>query len=84
MEKRYSWENAVFVTDTWKASDKINVTYGLRASSFSILGKGDFFTIDPAGNIIGTTNYKQGEFVKTYFNLELGLPPAISLTLPVR
>lgn len=56
LQKRYSWENAVFVTDTWKASDKINITYGLRASSFSILGKGDFFTIDQAGNIIGTTS----------------------------
>ncbi|MEO8406454.1 MAG: TonB-dependent receptor, partial [Chitinophagaceae bacterium] len=70
LEKRYSWETAVFITDTWKASEKVNVTYGLRVSSFSILGKGDFFTIDPAGNVTGSTFYKKGEFVKTYFNLE--------------
>ncbi|HRO70625.1 MAG TPA: hypothetical protein PK951_09600, partial [Chitinophagaceae bacterium] len=46
LQKRYSLENAAFVTNTWKATDKINITYGLRATAFSILGKGDFYAID--------------------------------------
>lgn len=70
LQKRYSWENAVFLSDTWKASDKVNLTYGLRASSFSILGKGDFYNIDGDGKVIDTLSYKNGDFVKTYFNLE--------------
>jgi hypothetical protein len=70
LQKRYSWENAVFATDTWKASDNINVTYGLRLSSFSILGNGDYYTIDPDGRVIDTFSYRKGEFVKTYVNLE--------------
>lgn len=70
LQKRYSWENAAHITDTWKVSDKINFTYGLRATSFSVLGDGDYFAIDEEGNVTDTFSYKRGEFVKTYFNLE--------------
>ncbi len=70
LQKRYSWENAAFITNTWKASDKVNVTYGLRLSSFSVLGKGDFYAIDNDGKVIDTFSYQKGEFVKTWFNPE--------------
>lgn len=71
LQKRYSWENAAFVTNTWKASDRINLTYGLRVSSFSILGEGDYFTLNADGTtVVGTKRYRRGEFVKTYVNLE--------------
>lgn len=70
LQRRQSWENALYATNTWKASDKINLTYGLRVSAFSILGKGDFYSIDKDGNVTDTMSYKSGEFVKTYFNLE--------------
>ena len=70
LQKRYSWENALFVTDTWKASDKVNLTLGLRASGFSILGKGDYYHIDQDGRVLDTMSYTNGEFVKTYLNLE--------------
>ena len=70
LQKRYSWENAVFASNTWKASDKVNLTYGIRLSSFSILGEGDYFQLDNEGRVIQTTHYERGEFVKTYFNLE--------------
>ncbi len=43
LQRRYSWENGIYATNTWKASDKINVTYGVRLTTFSVLGKGDFF-----------------------------------------
>lgn len=76
LEKRYSWENAAYITNTWKASDKINITYGLRGSSFSILGEGDYFNIAANGTVTDTFHYKPGEFVKTYFNLE----PRIALS----
>lgn len=70
LQKRYSWENAAFISDTWKAADKLNLTVGLRASSFSILGKGDFYNLDADGKVIDTISYSNGEFVKTYINLE--------------
>lgn len=70
LQNRFSLENAVYASNTWKASSILNFTYGLRVSAFSILGKGDYYTFDQAGNITGTTAYKSGEIVKTYINLE--------------
>ena len=70
LQKRYSLENAAFVTNTWKATDKINITYGLRATAFSVLGKGDFYAIDSNGLVTDTFSYKKGEVVKTWLNAE--------------
>ncbi|MVT10588.1 TonB-dependent receptor [Chitinophaga tropicalis] len=70
LEDRLSWENAIYASDSWKMSDNLSVTYGLRASAFSILGKGDFYNVDADGNVTDTLHYKSGEFVKTYVNLE--------------
>lgn len=70
LQKRYSWENAVYATNTWRASNKLNFTYGLRLTSFSILGAGDFYDVDREGNVTDTMRYSSGDFVKTYLNLE--------------
>lgn len=69
-QRRYSWENGFFASNMFKASEKINFTYGARLTTFSILGKGDFYNIDPEGNVTNTFSYKRGEFVKTYVNVE--------------
>ncbi len=73
----HSWENAVYVNNSWKASPNLNMEYGLRVSSFSVLG-GDnkFYTLNPDGSIADTTTYAKGSFVKTYFVPE----PRISLS----
>jgi hypothetical protein len=70
LQKRYSWENAVYASNNWKAADKLNISYGLRLSAFTILGKGDYYNIDPTGNVVDTMHYENGAVVKTYFNLE--------------
>lgn len=70
LQKRYSLENAIYVSDVWKATDKFNVSIGARLTAFSILGKGDFYTLDGAGNVTDTTSYKGGSIVKTYVNVE--------------
>lgn len=80
LQKRYSWENALFISNTWKATDKLNLTYGARLTSFSILGKGDYFQIDADGNVTDTFSYRAGEFVKTYVNLEPRLAASYVLT----
>lgn len=80
LQKRYSWENALFISNTWKASDKLNLTYGARLTSFSILGKGDYYQIDADGNVTDTFSYRDGEFVKTYVNLEPRLAASYVLT----
>lgn len=70
LQKRYSWENALYFTNTWKAANKLNITYGLRLTSFSILGEGDFYNINEEGNVTDTLSYTRGAFVKTYINPE--------------
>jgi len=69
-QRRYSLENAAYLTDTWKMTGKLTLTYGLRLSAFSILGKGDYYNIDTAGRILDTLHYGPGQVVKTYFNAE--------------
>jgi hypothetical protein len=66
--KRYSWENALYVSHEL-THGKIGLSYGLRASSFSILGPGDFYTVNN-GSVSDTTSYSSGEILRTYWNAE--------------
>ena len=70
LQHRYSWENGIFASNTLKLSNKFELVYGLRLSAFSVLGKGDFYTLNDLREITDTVSYKSGEFIKTYFNLE--------------
>ncbi|MDL2277947.1 TonB-dependent receptor, partial [Parabacteroides sp. OttesenSCG-928-G07] len=70
LQNRYSWENGAYISHQLKLSEKLELLYGLRASAFSVLGKGDFYTLDQHHNVTDTTSYKSGKIVKTYFNIE--------------
>jgi CarboxypepD_reg-like domain/TonB-dependent Receptor Plug Domain len=70
LQDRYSWENAAYFTNDWLATEKLTITYGLRLTSFSSLGEGDFYSYDDNGVAVDTVSYKAGEFVKTYVNIE--------------
>jgi len=69
-DKRFSFENAVYASDVFKASKNINITLGARLSAFNVMGGGNFYNIDEKGNIKDTTVYAKGAIVKTYINLE--------------
>jgi hypothetical protein len=79
LENRYSLDNAIYASNTWKASTALSFTYGLRVSAFSILGAGNYYDLDASGNVIGATSYKKGELVKTYVNLEPRFAAALQL-----
>jgi hypothetical protein len=70
VEQRYGFESAAYISDEWKASDKLTILYGVRLSDFSLLGPGNFNTYDAAGNIITTKSYNSGKTVKNYINPE--------------
>ena len=78
-ENRKGIELAAYVSDEWVANENLNIVYGLRLSSFSLLGPGNIKSYDEDGNITSTTPYRAGEFVKTYVNLE----PRISASYQV-
>ena len=70
LQNKYSLENALYISHNVSATPVLNINYGLRLSAFSLLGPGEFYTYDSAGNTTQTATYKSGQFVKTYINLE--------------
>ncbi|NCD69665.1 TonB-dependent receptor [Mucilaginibacter agri] len=70
VEQRYGLESAAYVSDEWKASNKLSILYGIRFSDFSLFGPGSFSTYDALGNVNTTKTYGSGSVVKNYFNPE--------------
>jgi len=70
LSNKKAWENALYISKEDKLSENLNLEYGLRLNSFSLLGPGDFYTYDALGNTTDTASFSSGQFVKTYFNLE--------------
>jgi hypothetical protein len=70
LQVRNAWDNALYLSDEWAATDKLNITGGMRLSSFTLMGNGNFYSYNADGNVIGTTHYDAGQAVKTYVNLE--------------
>lgn len=70
IENRKGIELAAYISDQYNVSDKIKLVYGLRISSFSLLGGGNFKTYNNDGLETSSTFYKSSEIVKSYFNLE--------------
>lgn len=66
---RYSWENAVYINDDFKATGKLTVNYGLRLSLFSVLG-GDTYNLYEKGLLTGSEFLEKGKLGKTYVNAE--------------
>lgn len=74
-KSRMGLENAVYISNSYKASAKINIDYGLRFSSYSILG-GDTYNIYQNGQLTDSVQLEEGKIGKTYFNLE----PRVSMS----
>lgn len=69
LQERNSLENSVWAGDEFEVTKWMYVNAGVRLTAFSILGKGDFYTLDANHNITDTTNYNGG-VVETYINPE--------------
>jgi len=72
-QKRYALENAAFISNDWKVTEKLNISYGARLTAFSSLGKGDFYTVNADGRVTDTLHNLDGHIVKTYYTPELRL-----------
>ncbi|MCU0469964.1 MAG: TonB-dependent receptor [Arcicella sp.] len=77
-EGRTAWENAIYANNVFTISPKLSIDYGLRLSTWSIVGKGTYNIYD-RGIKTDSIKLNNGEFGKTYFNLEPRA--AINLTL---
>ncbi|HCM35621.1 TonB-dependent receptor [Chryseobacterium sp.] len=66
---RKSWENALYINDDFKATEKLTINYGARLSMFSVLG-GDTFNTYDNGILTDSRYLEKGDFGKTYVNIE--------------
>jgi hypothetical protein len=68
-ETRYGWENAIYANNTRNLTNKLSLEAGLRLSSYSILGSGDY-NLYTNGIKTGSETLESGTIGKTYVNLE--------------
>ncbi len=69
-QNKNSWESAAYVSHEVAASSKLNLIYGLRLSNLIVIGPGNFYQYDSAGNTLDTLKYNNGQTVASYWNLE--------------
>jgi hypothetical protein len=68
LPNKYALENSIYASHEIKVTDKFNFEYGVRLTSFSLIGPGSFYTYDALGNPIDTATYTSGQVAKTYIN----------------
>ena len=69
-EERRAWENNAWVNGTFKFSEKLTLSAGLRLNLFSPLGGSLYYDLDPDGSIAWYYNYGKNEIVTTHKVLE--------------
>ncbi len=70
IEHRYALENAAYASAELKVTPELKLSFGLRFSSFSLMGPGHIYTYDQNGDIQDTAVYKSGAFIKTFLSPE--------------
>jgi len=78
-KSRKGLENALYVGNSYEASEKINIDYGLRFSFYNVLG-GDTYNIYRDNQLTESIALKKGKIGKTYYNLEPRLSMNYRLT----
>ncbi len=68
-KSRRGLENALYANNSWKASEKISVDYGLRFSFYNILG-GDTYNLYKNNQLTQSIKLEEGKVGKSYYNLE--------------
>lgn len=76
LEKRYSLESALYISNEQKIGNKLILKYGLRYSNFIQIGPGNIYTFDDDGNVSDISKYDNWEPVVSYN----GLAPRFSST----
>ncbi|MFA5820081.1 MAG: TonB-dependent receptor [Bacteroidales bacterium] len=70
LKNNHDWENAAYISYEFKPTTLFSLECGIRLSSFTVIGPGDFYTYNKTGETTDTASYSSDEFVKTYFNIE--------------
>lgn len=76
LQSKQAFEGGIYFSNEQTIGSLFKVNYGLRVSTFTVLGPGTFYYYDPEGNITDSSVYKHNSAVKTY----VGFEPRLSLT----
>ena len=68
-EGRNGLENAVYLTNNYKATNQLTIDYGMRLSMYTLMG-GDVYNIYQNGVVSSFIKLAPSSFGKTYANLE--------------
>jgi ferric enterobactin receptor len=89
--KERAVESALYVSDEWKPSDKLSVTFGLRYSQFYSLGSRNVYSYEanqPKNelNITDTIRFGNNEIINSYAGFEprLGVKYALSESASIK
>lgn len=70
IQNRYGIEASVYASDEWRPSERLDIIFGTRLSSFSLVGPGTIKTYNTNGSVMATNSYSSGQVIKSYLNLE--------------
>jgi TonB dependent receptor/CarboxypepD_reg-like domain/TonB-dependent Receptor Plug Domain len=70
VQDRLSIESALYASHEWKATDNLEIVYGLRLSNLTVKGPGNFYEYDKLGNTTKVLKYEKNKNVVSYLNLE--------------
>ena len=70
LKQKYALESAVYSSHEWELTPILSLDYGLRLSSFAVLGPGDEYVFDADDLPISKTSYGRNELMKHYVAIE--------------
>jgi len=70
LQKKYAIEAAPYISHDFDLTSKLKVVYGVRLTTFNLIGPGHFYSYDNEGNVISQNWYGERKSVKTYVNVE--------------
>jgi hypothetical protein len=70
VEDRYGYETAAYLSDEWKASDKLTLLFGLRMNGMFVMGPGTFKSYQADGMVSTINTIGSGKLLKSYINPE--------------
>jgi len=69
-QERKALEGGLYLANQQKVSNKLELNYGVRLTSFSNIGAYTEKTFDEEGTVESQTAYNNGDFYNNYFNFE--------------
>lgn len=70
LDRKHALESAVYISHQTSLLPDLKLNYGVRLSSFTLLGPGAVFSFDDLGNVLDTAYYGSGKSIKTYASIE--------------